>query len=555
MNEDNGIHFLAMEFVPGQSLGELLGKRGRLEEPLALAIVADVARALAEAHQRGIVHRDVKPANILLTDADATVKLADFGLARHIVESASLHLTREGAAVGTALYMAPEQAAGQTVEPSADVYSLGATLYHMLAGRPPFLAETALAVSLMHANEPFVPLPRVNPDVSPGLCQMIDKALAKQAADRYLNGTAMLRDLERLLRGEPTNIAIHPRLPACDPARLLRSMNGPGIWKLPPEQLWPYVSNTERLNRAIALSAVNYTTESVAPVSPGFRPRVRRFGQVRRAGFTNAWEEHPFEWVEGRWQAVLREFDQGVFRWMASTTELKPRAGGGTTLTHRLMIEPRNWFGRLVAAIEVGVKVRRQLEQVYRRTDDFVCGRLGGRADADPFETPPPLSAARRRRLDQLLAKLVASGVDSAVASRFGEFLASASPQEVARIRPLAFSHAALGLEADFKLIAALSAASEVSPRACGPALGSRLSHLSSAGFHRGHPACSRRPRSLRGLQPGFHARFLEQRRDDFSGSPGTARHGVAHLLHRRSRSLSAHRGPGAHPGRRAPRD
>ena len=128
-----------------------------------------MARALADAHRRGIIHRDVKPENILVVDGERRVvddalatspstaprvKLADFGLARHVVESASLHMTRDGATVGTALYMAPEQAAGEAVGPPADVYALGATLFHMLAGRPPFQADTLVAISRLHAEEP-----------------------------------------------------------------------------------------------------------------------------------------------------------------------------------------------------------------------------------------------------------------------------------------------------------------------------------------------------------------------------------------------------------------
>jgi serine/threonine protein kinase/class 3 adenylate cyclase len=475
MNEDGGVHYLAQEFVPGTNLARLLDERGRLDEPFALAVAADVARALADAHRRGIIHRDVKPENVLLaysreTPASAEssalaersrlnsiVKLADFGLARHVVESESLHMTQDGATVGTALYMAPEQAAGEAIGPAADVYSLGATLFHLLAGRPPFQADTFLAVSRMHAEEPPPALGRLNPAVSAATCRLLEKALAKRPADRYPDADALLRDLERVLRGEPTDVAVHPRLPDCPPERVIRY---DWTWDLdaPPERLWPYVSNTDRLNRAAGIPAVDFTAEPVAATEPGLRPRTRRHGQFRVAGFTNAWEEHPFEWVEGRRLGVLREYTQGVLKWFVSTTELKPRPGGGTTLTHSVLVEPRNWLGRVVAAVEINLKGRRRVERVYRHIDDFVSGRAGDVGCADPFEPPPPLPAAARQRLDGLLRQVVAAGVDAKVALRLGEFLERAAPQEAARIRPLVLARR-LGLDADQVVTACLHGA------------------------------------------------------------------------------------------------
>ena len=168
LNEDDGIHFLAIEYVRGMSLANLLAQRGRLDEPDALAIMSDVARGLAVAHERGIVHRDIKPENILLVEDRARrpprrgrcaaptvllslsmtarrVKLSDFGLARHVDETESLNLTQAGAILGTPLYMAPERASGAgKIGPGADVYAMGATLFHLLAGRPPFVAARCM---------------------------------------------------------------------------------------------------------------------------------------------------------------------------------------------------------------------------------------------------------------------------------------------------------------------------------------------------------------------------------------------------------------------------
>src|SRR5205823_341615 len=143
VNEDDGIHYLAMEFVAGENLEQWMRGHGRMDERLALTLVADVARGLATAHAAGIVHRDIKPQNILLASAGCPsplapgekgerhsplacqVKLTDFGLARHVIESESLNVTRAGTLLGTPLYMAPEQCGGEAVDARADVYALG----------------------------------------------------------------------------------------------------------------------------------------------------------------------------------------------------------------------------------------------------------------------------------------------------------------------------------------------------------------------------------------------------------------------------------------------
>ena len=481
VNEDACIHYLTLEFVEGRSLDQLLAQKARLDESTALAILADVARALVDAHERGIIHRDIKPENILLVSGGVVsgerspsthhsplathhppkVKLVDFGLARHVVESESLNMTQAGALLGTPLYMAPEQCFRGSIDARTDIYAMGATLFHLLAGRPPFLAANTLSIIAMHCNEPPPALQKLNPGVSEGVCRIVEKCLAKSPEARYANAAALLHDLERALRGEPTSIVVHPKLPVCNPDHVVRY---DWTWELEssPRQLWPYVTNTERLNRAAGLSAVRFTTRLSPDEStpPGGRPRVRRFGKFRKAGVTAAWEEHPFEWVEAQRMGVLREYSQGPFKWMVSTVELAPRANSGTLLTHRVRIEPCNLLGRTLAAVEVGVRGRRAVERIYRRIDAALTGKLGGGGLADPFEEPAALSGARRQRLDRLLERLVACGVGPAVVERFGDFLALASPQEVARIRPLALAHR-LGLDPERVVAACLHGARE----------------------------------------------------------------------------------------------
>jgi class 3 adenylate cyclase len=253
--------------------------------------------------------------------------------------------------------------------------------------------------------------------------------------------------------GEPADVAAHPRLPA---AGVRDVVQYEWVWELEasPRELWPYVSNTERLNRAVGLPAVEFTTQG----EPG--RGVRRQGKIRKLGLTIAYEEHPFEWVEGRKLGVLREFSSGPLKWLVTVTELAPRAAGGTTLTHRVWVEPHGLLGRTAAAVEIGAKGRRGVDRVYRRIDAALTGKLGRRELVDPFEEPARLAGPRRRRLELLLDRLTARGVEPALAERLGDFLGHAPAHEVARIRPLALARR-LGLDSEQLVAACLHGARE----------------------------------------------------------------------------------------------
>jgi serine/threonine protein kinase/class 3 adenylate cyclase len=458
VNQDEGIHYLVLEFVSGQGLDRLLRDRVRLDERTALAIVADVARALADAHARGIVHRDIKPENILLSEvgdgsvATYRVKLSDFGLARHVIQSDSLAMT-QAAVVGTPRYMAPEQGTGGVIDARTDVYAMGVTLYHLLAGRPPFDAATLPDLVSLHCHAPPPPLQAIVPELSDGARRIVERALAKAPDDRYADAGSMLRDIEAQLRGEPTDIAAHPRLPEADPREVLQF---DFRWDLEasPRELWPHVANTERLNRAVGLPSVQFRTSTE---SSG---RMRRRATARIGGLLAEWEEHPFEWVEPRRFGVLREYRRGPFRWMTSLVELSPRVGGGTSLTHRVRVAPRNALFRFAAGRKIGQDSRRALERVYRRIDAAVTGKLGRVGLADPFEEPTSLPPARTRRLDAILDTLVSRGVPAGLAADLGAFVATAPPQEVARIRPLALARR-LGHDPESVVAACLIGASQ----------------------------------------------------------------------------------------------
>jgi predicted Ser/Thr protein kinase len=204
---EDGIHFIVMEYVDGDTLDDLLRREGPLPTGRAVAIAEPVARALEAAHQKGMVHRDVKPGNIMV-DRSGTVKVVDFGIAR---AAANDTLTRTGTVLGTAAYFSPEQAQGETVDARSDVYSLGCVLYEMLTGRQPFTAESPLAVAYKHVREDPVPPSRLNRNVPPELDTVVMTAMAKDPVARYPSGGPMREALSAAATGEmPAAVGVAP---------------------------------------------------------------------------------------------------------------------------------------------------------------------------------------------------------------------------------------------------------------------------------------------------------------------------------------------------------
>src|SRR3954470_1439844 len=178
--EADGAVYLAMRHIDGADLRELLGRDGPLDPEEALRLVGQIGEALDEAHARGLVHRDVKPANILL-DRDGQAFLSDFGLAKHASSASSL--TGDHAFVGTIAYVAPEQIRGEEIDGRADVYSLGCVLYEALAGRAPFDRESELAVVFAHLHEPLTRITDARPELPAGIDNVLRKATAKEPKD------------------------------------------------------------------------------------------------------------------------------------------------------------------------------------------------------------------------------------------------------------------------------------------------------------------------------------------------------------------------------------
>jgi len=197
--QEDGTYFIVMEYVEGRSLRDLIRSEAPLDPSQAAEISAEIASALGFAHRNGVVHRDVKPGNVLLTRT-GTVKVTDFGIAR---AGTSDGLTQTGSVMGTATYFSPEQAQGLPVDGRSDVYALGVVLYEMLTGVAPFTADSPVSVAYKHVREDPVPPSERNPEIPPDLEIIVATALAKDAANRYQTADDMRADILRFRRGRP----------------------------------------------------------------------------------------------------------------------------------------------------------------------------------------------------------------------------------------------------------------------------------------------------------------------------------------------------------------
>lgn len=202
VGEAGGYHYFVMEYIDGKTVYDDLAANKLYSEKEALDIIIQVARALEHAAERGFVHRDVKPKNIMLT-RNNVAKLADMGLARETADMKAA-MAEAGRAYGTPYYISPEQIRGEVkIDFRADMYSLGATFYHMVTGKLPFDGTTPAAVMHKHLKEPLIPPDHINPSLSTGVGEVIERMMAKKKEDRYSTMRDLLVDLEAIARGEP----------------------------------------------------------------------------------------------------------------------------------------------------------------------------------------------------------------------------------------------------------------------------------------------------------------------------------------------------------------
>jgi eukaryotic-like serine/threonine-protein kinase len=195
----DGTCYIAMEYVSGGTLKERLDERGPMEPERALAVAGQVAEALWAAHERGVIHRDIKPQNILITDM-GHLKVTDFGIAR---AASAATISATNAVFGTAGYLSPEQALGEPATPRSDLYSLGIVLYELLTGVVPYRADNPVAVCMKHVTEPLTPPRRLDPTIPEAVDALVVKLLAKDPADRPASATELLDDIEGVRRGAP----------------------------------------------------------------------------------------------------------------------------------------------------------------------------------------------------------------------------------------------------------------------------------------------------------------------------------------------------------------
>jgi serine/threonine-protein kinase len=233
-NGASGTPYIVFEYVDGQTLKDLIRGHGRLEIPQAIAYTIEIARALGAAHERHIVHRDVKPHNVLISEEGAA-KITDFGIARTLSEEG---LTMAGRVLGTTDYVSPEQALGQPVTGQSDLYSLGVVMYEMLTGQVPFKGETPVAVAMKHVREEIPDVQRLRPELSAATAAVLERAVSKDLTRRYTDAASMVGELEDVLTveasrtgqttGEVTSVL--RTLPGTTRRRLPWRMRHPARW-------------------------------------------------------------------------------------------------------------------------------------------------------------------------------------------------------------------------------------------------------------------------------------------------------------------------------------
>jgi eukaryotic-like serine/threonine-protein kinase len=207
--------YIVMEFVAGRTLRDILREGRKILPERALEIASGVLSALDYSHRAGIIHRDIKPGNVMLTPS-GDVKVMDFGIARAMSDASST-MTQTAAVVGTAQYLSPEQARGEPVDSRSDVYSAGCLVYELLTGRPPFLGDSPVAVAYQHVREPAAPPSDHDTDLPPEVDAIVMKSLAKRVEDRYQSAAAMRSDIERYLAGHPVHVTPPPPPPVDPP--------------------------------------------------------------------------------------------------------------------------------------------------------------------------------------------------------------------------------------------------------------------------------------------------------------------------------------------------
>lgn len=292
---DDSRHYIVMEYVPGRSVAQLLKEKGRLDVDEAVDIVCQACEGLKYAHSKGIVHRDIKPGNLMIAN-DGTIKLADFGIAKAAEET---RITQAGSVVGTAAYLSPEQAHGEEAGVASDIYSLGVVTYQLLAGRLPYEYSSLTELALKQQTQPLEPLPSLNDLVSPELDRAISRALARQPQNRFADAGEMAEALRKGAAGiavpMPTfdetaatqmlgGREAQPELAPTSPTRALPSSAASGhtvaLKQGPAGQRGAKKSGVGRFIALLLLLALIGTGAAIAVIASSSPERARKFQQV-----------------------------------------------------------------------------------------------------------------------------------------------------------------------------------------------------------------------------------------------------------------------------------
>ncbi len=431
--------YYAMEYVEGVDLAVHIAE-GPIPTNRAMRLILDVVRAAAAAHERGIVHRDLKPRNIMV-DASERARVLDFGIAVH-AEAGGTGLGISWA--GSPPYMAPEQVMQLPIGPEVDVHAIGVVLYEMLTGARPYRGDSPTELFRSIVSDPPPRVADLVPAIHRDIDLVIQRCLAKQPGQRFRSGRELFDVLMAMSEGHSVRDLMTSPTPSHVPTAAAKAAAKPSSesatrhfrqsWTFasPPERLWPYVANTDRLNRAVGLAPVNQLTAS--PTAD-----FARTARLKSFGLEIEWQEYPFEWVRDREHRVHRAYRTGPLQSLWNHVVLARRADGGTDMTHTISVVTRGIVGDLAAALEIGQRVSRNMDRVYRRIDHMLS--TGG--EEDPFEEshrPSPEQIANVGRAATDLRER--HGFDGRMVDRLVQALLYAPSSELGRMRPLSLASA-----------------------------------------------------------------------------------------------------------------